>query len=339
MVLRVAINGLGRIGRCAVRAICERSSDEIKLVAVNGTMPADGYVTLLKYDSVHGKFPEEVSAVGNKLFIGTNEVKVFNERAPENLPWAAEKIDLVLECTGKFKSKELASKHIEAGAKKVVISAPSKDADATIVFGVNDHELNDDHKIISIGSCTTNALAPLAKIFNESLGIEHGYVTTIHAYTNDQKILDNRHTDPRRARACHLSMIPTATGAATALGLVLPELKGKISGSAIRVPVPNVSFIDFVFSSDKETSKEEVNEIIQRVSESSMKNIIDVAERELVSIDFNHTTHSTIFDPFETSVVNKKLVRIASWYDNEWGFTNRMIDVSMLIKNLSKISL
>jgi glyceraldehyde 3-phosphate dehydrogenase len=338
MVLRIAINGLGRIGRCAVRAICERALDEIKLVAVNGSMPAEGYTTLLKYDSVHGKFSQEVRAVDDRLFVGTNEIKVFNERSPENLPWEAEKIDLVLECTGKFKTKETASKHLQAGAKKVIISAPGKGVDTTIVFGVNDHMLRDEHKIISIGSCTTNALAPLAKILHESIGIEHGYMTTIHAYTNDQNVLDNSHTDLRRARACHMSMIPTETGAAKAIGLILPELDGKISGSAIRVPVPNVSFIDFVFSAARETSKEEVNDIIHQVSLSSMKNIIDVAERELVSVDFNHSTHSTIFDPFETKVVNKKLVRVASWYDNEWGFTNRMIDVGMLIKAFAKIS-
>ena len=338
MTLRIAINGLGRIGRCCVRAICEQKSDEIKLVAVNGTMPAESYTTLLQYDSIHGKFSQNINADGDKLFIGNNEIKVFNEQEPENLPWATEKIDLVLECTGKFKSRELASKHLHAGAKKVIISAPGNEIDATIVFGVNNHALKDEHKVISIGSCTTNALAPLAKVLNDVLGIEQGYMTTVHAYTSDQKVLDNRHKDLRRARACHLSMIPTATGAAKALGLVLPELEGKISGSAIRVPVPNVSLIDFTFSSNRETSREEVNEIVQRASDSSMKNIIDVAEKELVSVDFNHSTHSTVFDPFETQVVNKKLVRIASWYDNEWGFTNRMIDVAMLIKTLATVS-
>lgn len=338
MPLRIAINGLGRIGRCAVRAICERASDEIKLVAVNGTQPAESCTTLLQYDSVHGKFPLEVAAAPGKLFIGKNEIKVFNERAPENLPWGSEDIDLVLECTGKFNSKELASKHLQAGAKKVIISAPGKDVDATIVFGVNDQTLKDEHKIISVGSCTTNALAPLAKVLNDSIGIEQGYMTTVHAYTNDQNLLDNSHKDPRRARACNMSMIPTATGAAKAIGLVLPELAGKISGSAIRVPVPNVSFIDFVFSSTRDTSKEEVNELLLQASQTSLKNIIGVAERELVSIDFNHSSYSTILDPFETNVVNKKLVRLASWYDNEWGFTNRLIDVSLLVKALETVS-
>jgi len=337
MSLRVAITGLGRIGRCAVRAICEQSSDKIKLVAVNGTMPVSAYTTLLQYDSIHGRFSQEVRAIGDRLLIGTNEIKVFNERSPEKLPWAAEEIDLVLECTGKFKDKESAAMHLRAGAKKVIISAPSNGADATIVFGVNHHLLAPEHKIISVGSCTTNALAPLASVLNDSVGIEHGHMTTVHAYTSDQNILDNSHKDLRRARACHMSMIPTTTGATKTLGVVLPELDGKISGSAVRVPVPNVSFIDFTFSAGRETSVEEINEIVQRASKSSMKNIIAIAEQELVSVDFNHSAYSTIFDPFETQVVNKKLVRIASWYDNEWGFTNRMLDVAMLVKAFVKV--
>lgn len=328
MKLKLAINGLGRIGRCAMRVLSEQKSENLEVVAINATMPAETYTTLLKYDSVHGQCPCEITSEGNFLIIDGKKIPLFNERQPENIPWKSVGVDVILDCTGKFKDKESTSKHLAAGASKVIISAPSKDADATIVFGVNNADLKPEDKIISVASCTTNALAPLAKILNDSVGIENGYMTTIHAYTMDQNILDSSHKDIRRARACALSMIPSSTGAAKALGLVIPELNGKIAGSAVRVPVPNVSMIDFVFTAGRETSKEEINAIIKSASEAGMKDIIAVAERELVSIDFNHTSYSTIFDPYETSVVNKKLVRIVSWYDNEWGFTNRMINVA-----------
>lgn len=335
MTLRVAINGLGRIGRCVLRALCEQQSKKIKLVAVNGTMPIESYITLLKYDSVHGAFLHEIEIDGNAFVVGNNKIRFFRERSLENLSWAEEKVDLVFECTGKFKDKKSASKHLHAGAKRVIVSAPGQDIDATIIFGVNNHLLQDKHKVISVGSCTTNALAPLVKILNDKIGIEQGYMTTIHAYTNDQNILDGSHKDIRRARACNMSMIPTSTGAAKIIGLILPELKGKISGSAIRVPVANVSLIDFVFSSSRKSSIEEVNRIVQHAAESSMKNIISVAKHKLVSVDFNHSTYSTIFDPFETQIVGEKLIRIASWYDNEWGFAHRMIDTAKLSETVA----
>lgn len=331
MKLKLAINGLGRIGRCAVRVLSEQKPQNIEIVAVNATMPAETYSTLLKYDSVHGRCPCEIRSEGNFLIVDGHKIALFNERQPENIPWRSHGVDVVLECTGKFKEKEAALKHIKAGASKVIISSPSKDADATIVCGVNSANLKAEHQIISVASCTTNALAPLAKVLNDAIGIEHGYMTTIHAYTMDQNILDSSHKDIRRARACALSMIPSSTGAAKAIGLVIPELQGKIAGSAVRVPVPNVSMIDFVFSAGCDTSKDEINAIIKSASEVAMKGIIAVAERELVSIDFNHTSYSTIFDPYETSVVNKRLVRIVSWYDNEWGFTHRMIDVAAML--------
>lgn len=332
MKLKLAINGLGRIGRSALRIIAEEKPKNVEVVAINATMPAETYTTLLKYDSVHGKSPCDISAVDdNTLVIDGRKIPLFHERNPENIPWGTMNVDVVLECTGKFKDKESASKHIKAGARKVIISTASKEADATIVYGVNNADLKDEHKVISVASCTTNALAPLAKILHETFGIEHGYMTTIHAYTMDQNLLDSSHKDIRRARACALSMIPTSTGAAKAIGLVLPELQGKIAGSSIRVPVPNVSMIDFVFYTSKDVSKEEINAAIANAANTSMKGIVSVATRELVSIDFNHTSESTILDPYETSVVGKRLGRIVSWYDNEWGFTHRMVDVAELL--------
>ncbi|NRA73508.1 MAG: type I glyceraldehyde-3-phosphate dehydrogenase [Rickettsiales bacterium] len=335
MTLKIAVNGLGRIGRCVVRAVCEQSSEQIKLVAVNGTMPIESYKTLIKYDSVHGIFPQEISTDTDTLFVGKNKVKFFNERSLGNIPWGKENVDIVFECTGKFKDKDSTAKHLKAGAKKVIISAPGKDVDATIIFGVNNHLLRDNYNVISVGSCTTNALAPLVKTLHDSIGIEQGYMTTVHSYTNDQKVLDGSHNDLRRARACHLSMIPTTTGAAKMIGVIIPELAGRIAGSAIRVPTPNVSLIDFVFSAKRETSKEEINKIMQQASESSMKNIVAVAKQKLVSIDFNHSVYSAVFDPFETQVVDEKLVRVVAWYDNEWGFTHRMIDVALLSETLA----
>jgi glyceraldehyde 3-phosphate dehydrogenase len=333
MKLRLAINGLGRIGRCAVRILCEQHHSNLELVAINATQPAESYVTLLKYDSIHGRFQHEVTAKGDQLIINGRAVQVFQEKHPENIPWSSKDVNVVLECTGKFTSKEDAAKHLSAGGKRVIISAASKDADATIVYGVNNYVLSPKHKVISVASCTTNALAPLAKVLNDTIGIECGYMTTLHAYTMDQNLLDNTHKDSRRARAAGLSMIPATTGAAKALELVIPELAGKVSGSAVRVPVPNVSMIDFTFLAKvAEVTPQDVNHIIKAAVDTNMKNIIGIAERELVSIDFNHTPYSTIFDPYETRTVNKRLVRIASWYDNEWGFTHRMLDVAGIFK-------
>ena len=333
MSINIGINGLGRIGRCLIRAIVERDEKDLNLVAINGSGKLDDYITLLKYDSVHGKFNHDIKTDNDTLIIGRQKIKFLSHRDPALIPWGKHNVDIVLECTGAFKDKKDALKHIEAGAKKVLISAPSNDADVTIVYGVNNEALKKDHKVISIGSCTTNALAPIVKILNDAFTIESGYMTTIHSYTNDQTILDNRHSDIRRARACALSMIPTSTGAAKAIGEVLPELKGKLAGSAIRVPTPNVSMIDLTILVKKSTSEKEINDIISEAASKKMKGVLSVAEEKLVSIDFNHNPHSTIFDPYETHV-NGKLVRVVSWYDNEWGFSNRMLDVAAFISKM-----
>lgn len=330
MSVNIAVNGLGRIGRCVIRAIIERDDNEVNLVAINGTGELEQYAHLLKYDSVHGVFPQDIKVDGNNLSIGSHKVKYLNNRDPASIPWGEHNIDVVLECTGKFKDKKDVQKHIDSGAKKVIISAPSPDPDATIVYGVNHNILKNTDKVVSVGSCTTNALAPVVKVLNDAFTIEQGYMTTIHAYTNDQTIIDNRHKDPRRARACGLSMIPTSTGAAKAIGIVLPELAGKLSGSAIRVPTPNVSMVDLTMTLKKDVSEKEINDVILQKSKEDMRGVLAVAETKLVSIDFNHNPHSSVFDPYETHV-NKNLVRVVSWYDNEWGFSNRMIDVAKLM--------
>lgn len=335
MSIKVGINGLGRIGRCIVRAICEYDVEGIEIVAANTSQAAEYYAHLLKYDSVHGRFPGDVEIKNGDIAIGKHLIKMSHQRDPENIPWGELGVDIVFECTGKFKSHKDSSKHIAAGAKKVLISAPSDNADATIVYGVNNEALLSEHDIVSVGSCTTNAIAPLAKVLNDEVGIKEGYLTTIHSYTNDQRILDNSHKDPRRARASSLSMIPTSTGAAKAIGVVLPELSGRLSGSAIRVPVPNVSLIDFTFNTDKKCTVEEVNAIIEKASRGKMHGVIDFARDELVSIDFNHTPYSTVFDPYETKTVSN-MVRVLSWYDNEWGYSNRMVDVARLIGRFLK---
>ncbi len=335
MSIKVGINGLGRIGRCIIRAICEYDVAGIDIVAANTSQTTDYYARLLQYDSVHGKFTGDVKIQNGDIAIGRHLIKMSHQKDPQTIPWGKLGVDIVFECTGKFKSHKEASKHIAAGAKKVLISAPSDDADATIVYGVNNNALLSDHDIISVGSCTTNAIAPLAKVLNDEIGIKEGYLTTIHSFTNDQRILDNSHKDPRRARASSLSMIPTSTGAAKAIGVVLPELSGRLSGSAIRVPVPNVSLIDFTFNASKKCSVDEVNAIIEKVVHGKMKGVIDFARDELVSIDFNHTPHSTVFDPYETKVINN-MIRILSWYDNEWGYSNRMVDVAKLIGKFLK---
>jgi glyceraldehyde 3-phosphate dehydrogenase len=334
MTIRVAINGLGRIGRCVTRAIFEdaRYSD-IELVAVNGPAEIGTQKHLLKYDSIHGRFSKTVEADGNFLVIDGKKVRLFCERDPKKLPWADLKIDVVLECTGVFTQFADACQHIDAGAKKVIISAPAKEDNVkTIVYGVNDDSLNADDKVISVGSCTTNCLAPIAKAINDTIGIEKGFMTTIHAYTNDQNIVDNSHKDLRRARACAMSMIPTSTGAAKAIGLVLPELKGKLDGNAIRVPTANVSMVDLNFIAKRDTTKEEINEVVRKAAAGRMKEVLQIIDEPLVSIDFNHTGFSSCFDTTQTRVMGGNLVKVASWYDNEWAFSLRMLDVTSLIQ-------
>ncbi len=334
MTIRVAINGLGRIGRCVTRAIFEDARySNIELVAVNGPAEIATQKHLLKYDSIHGRFSKSVEADGNFLVIDGKKVRLFGERDPKKLPWADLKIDVVLECTGVFTQYADAHQHIDAGAKKVIISAPAKEDNVkTIVYGVNDDSLNADDKVISVGSCTTNCLAPIAKAINDAIGIEKGFMTTIHAYTNDQNIVDNSHKDLRRARACAMSMIPTSTGAAKAIGLVLPELKGKLDGNAIRVPTANVSMVDLNFIAKRNTTKEEVNEAVKKAASGRMKEVLQIIDEPLVSIDFNHTGFSSCFDTTQTRVMGGNLVKVASWYDNEWAFSLRMLDVTSLIQ-------
>ena len=326
---KVAINGFGRIGRLVARAILERPDCGLELVSVNDLADAKANAWLFSRDSVHGKFPGEVAAEGNDIVVNGKRIHVTAEKDPGKLPHSAQGVELVLECTGFFADRDSAQKHIDAGAKRVLISAPAKGADLTVVYGVNDDRLSAEHTIVSNASCTTNCLAPVAKVLNDALGIERGLMTTVHAYTNDQKILDQIHSDLRRARAAAMSMIPTTTGAARAVGEVLPELKGKLDGSAIRVPVPDVSLIDLTFTPGRETSRDEVNAILKAASESArLKGVLDYTDEPLVSIDLMHTSASSTVDSLETAVIEGKLVRVLSWYDNEWGFSNRMVDTA-----------
>ncbi len=332
---RVAINGFGRIGRLVARAILERPDCGLELVSVNDLADAKANAWLFKHDSVHGKFPGEVETEGNKILVDGKRISVTAERDPAKLPHAANKVDIALECTGFFTDRESAEKHIAAGAKKVLISAPAKGIDLTVVYGVNDDKLTAEHKIVSNASCTTNCLAPVAKVLNDALGIERGLMTTVHAYTNDQKILDQIHTDLRRARAAGMSMIPTTTGAARAVGEVLPELKGKLDGSAICVPVPDVSLVDLTFTPKRDTTRDEVNQILKAASETQrLKGILDYTDEPVVSIDLMHTSASSTIDSLETAVLEGKLVRVVSWYDNEWGFSNRMVDTACAMGKL-----
>ncbi len=329
MATKVAINGFGRIGRLVARAILERPDCGLELVAINDLADAKSNAMLFKRDSVHGRFPGDVSADGNALLIDGKRIHVTAERDPANLPHAANGVEIALECTGFFADAESAGKHLTAGAKRVLISAPAKGVDLTVVYGVNHDKLTADHTIVSNASCTTNCLAPVAKVMNDAIGIERGLMTTIHAYTNDQKILDQIHSDMRRARAAGMSMIPTTTGAARAVGEVLPELKGKLDGSAIRVPTPNVSLVDLTFTPARETSKDEVNALLKAASESGpLAGVLDYTDEPLVSIDLNHCPASSTVDSLETAVIEGKLVRVVSWYDNEWGFSNRMVDTA-----------
>jgi glyceraldehyde 3-phosphate dehydrogenase len=331
MTIRIAINGLGRIGRCVIRAVVECGYDVDIIAANGGSADATTHAHLLKYDSVHGTFPYEVKADGDDLVVNGKRIKLLSERDPKKLPWGALGVDLVMECTGVFRDKATCMGHIEAGAKRVMISAPGKDdVDATIVLGVNNSTLKPEHQVISIGSCTTNCLAPIAKTLNDAVGIEHGYMTTIHSYTNDQVILDAKHSDLRRARAAGMSMIPTSTGAAKALSLVVPELKGKLDGAAIRVPTPNVSMVDLTFKASRKTSVQEIHDAIKAQANGAMKGVLEYSDAPLVSIDFVHNSHSSIFDATQTKIVGDDLVHVAAWYDNEWGFSCRMVEVALV---------
>jgi glyceraldehyde 3-phosphate dehydrogenase len=332
---RVAINGFGRIGRLVARAILERPDSGLELVSVNDLADAKSNAWLFSRDSVHGKFPGEVTTDGNDIIVDGKRIHVTAEKDPANLPHKVNNIDIALECTGFFTDRESAQKHIDAGAKRVLISAPAKGADLTVVYGVNDDKLTPDMTIVSNASCTTNCLAPVAKVLNEAIGIERGLMLTIHAYTNDQKILDQIHKDLRRARAAAMSMIPTTTGAARAVGEVLPELKGKLDGSSIRVPVPDGSVIDLTFTPSRDTTRDEVNAALKAASESGrLKGILEYSEDPLVSADIVHTPASSTVDSLETAVLEGKLVRVVSWYDNEWGFSNRMVDTAAAMGKL-----
>lgn len=334
MTTRVAINGFGRIGRLALRAIYESGRDDIEIVAINDLGAVDMNAYLLKRDSVHGTFPFDVNVDGDVMNLGRNPIKVTAKRNPADLPWADLGVDIVYECTGFFADKEKSSAHLAAGARKVLISAPASGVDNTIVYGVNHDTLTADHIIVSNASCTTNCLAPVAQVLNDAVGIEKGIMTTVHAYTGDQRVLDTLHSDPRRARACGLSMIPTSTGAARAVGLVLPELAGKLDGTSVRVPTPNVSMIDLTFVARKSTSIEEINQAIKEAANGRLKNVLAYVTEPVVSIDFNHDPASSSFDASQTSVLDGNLVRVLSWYDNEWGFSNRMSDTAVVMAGL-----
>jgi len=335
VAVKVAINGFGRIGRLVARAILERTDHDLELVSINDLGDTAHNALLFKRDSVHGPFPGTVEADGDAMIVNGKRIVVTAERDPAKLPHAANGVDIALECTGFFADKAKASAHLEAGAKRVVISAPAKGVDKTIVFGVNHETLTADDIVISNASCTTNCLAPLAKVLNDAIGIERGLMTTVHSYTNDQKILDQLHSDMRRARAGAMSMIPTTTGAARAVGEVLPELKGKLDGSSIRVPTPNVSAVDLTFTPKRDTTVEEVNALLKAASEAGpLKGVLAYSDEPLVSIDYNHCPASSTIDSLETAVIEGKLVRVLSWYDNEWGFSNRMVDTSNKVASL-----
>jgi glyceraldehyde 3-phosphate dehydrogenase len=334
MTVRVAINGFGRIGRNTLRAIIESGRKDIEVVAINDLAPVETNAHLLRFDSVHGRFPHEVKTGADTIDVGRGPIKVTAIKDPATLPYKDLKIDITLECTGIFTTKDKASAHLTAGAKRVLISAPADGADITVVYGVNHDKLNKDHRIVSNASCTTNCLAPVAKVLNDAIGIEKGFMTTVHAYTNDQPSLDQVHKDLYRARAAALSMIPTSTGAAKAVGLVLPELSGKLDGVAIRVPTPNVSVVDFKFVAKRKTNKDEVNAAIKRAAEQQLKGILGFTMQPNVSIDFNHDPHSSVFHMDQTKVLDGTFVRVMSWYDNEWGFSNRMADTAVAMGKL-----
>lgn len=329
MTVRVAINGFGRIGRNVLRAIVESGRTDIEVVAINDLGPVETNAHLMRYDSVHGRFPGTVTVSGDTIDVGRGPIKVAAARNPVELPWKELGVDIALECTGIFTARDKAAAHLEAGAKRVIVSAPAEGADLTVVFGVNDHKLTKEHMVISNASCTTNCLAPVAYVLNEAVGIDHGFMTTIHSYTGDQPTLDTMHKDLYRGRAAALSMIPTSTGAAKAVGLVLPELNGRLDGTAIRVPTPNVSVVDFKFIAKRPTTVAEINEAIKTAANGKLKGILGYTDSPNVSIDFNHDPHSSVFHTDQTKVMDGTFVRILSWYDNEWGFSNRMGDTAV----------
>ena len=335
MAVKVAINGFGRIGRLVLRAIAESGRKDIDVVSINDLGPVETNAHLLRFDSVHGRFPHEVGVEGDYLVVNGHKIKVTAIKDPTQLPHKALGVDIAMECTGIFTSREKAAAHLTAGAKRVIISAPSEGADLTVVYGVNHNKLTKDHLVISNASCTTNCLAPVVKVLNDAIGVDHGFMTTIHSYTGDQPTLDTLHKDLYRSRAAALSMIPTTTGAAKAVGLVLPELKGKLDGSAIRVPTPNVSVVDLKFVAKRATTKEEITAAIKAAADSGpLKGILGYTERPNVSIDFNHDPRSSVFHMDQTKVIDGTFVRILSWYDNEWGFSNRMGDTAVALAKL-----
>ena len=331
MTVRVAINGFGRIGRKILRSIIESGRKDILVVGINDLGPVETNAHLLRYDSVHGKFPSNVKVDGSNIDVGNGPIKVTSIRDPKELPWKDLDVDIAMECTGIFTSKEKASLHLEAGAKRVLVSAPTNGADLTVVYGVNHNKLTNEHLVVSNASCTTNCLAPIAMALNNGVGITQGFMTTIHSYTGDQPTLDTMHSDLYRARAAAGNMIPTSTGAAKAVGLVLPELNGRLDGVSIRVPTQNVSVVDFKFNAGRSTSVEEINNIIKQAAEGDLKNILGFTNEPLVSSDFNHDPHSSIFHMDQTKVMDNTFVRVLSWYDNEWGFSNRMSDTAVAI--------
>ena len=331
MSVRVAINGFGRIGRNILRAIVESARDDIIVVGINDLGPVETNAHLLRYDSVHGKFPADVKVSGNDLDVGKGPIKVTSIRDPKDLPWKELDVDIAMECTGIFASREKASMHLDAGAKRVLVSAPASGVDLTVVYGVNHKKISKDHLVISNASCTTNCLAPVAMALNNGVGINQGFMTTIHSYTGDQPTLDTMHSDLYRSRAAAGNMIPTSTGAAKAVGLVLPELNGKLDGVSVRVPTQNVSVVDFKFNASRSTSVDEINNIIKESANGELKNILGFTDEPLVSSDFNHDSRSSIFHMDQTKVMDNTFVRVLSWYDNEWGFSNRMSDTAVAI--------
>lgn len=334
MAVKVAINGFGRIGRNVLRAIAESGRKDIEVVAINDLGPVETNAHLLRYDSVHGRFPGTVTVAGDTIDVGFGPIKVTAIKNPAELPHGALGVDVAMECTGIFTSRDKAKLHLDAGARRVLVSAPADNADLTVVFGVNHDKLTKDHLVVSNASCTTNCLAPVAKVLNDLVGIDKGFMTTIHSYTGDQPTLDTLHKDLYRGRAAALSMIPTSTGAAKAVGLVLPELNGRLDGTAIRVPTPNVSVVDFKFIAKRETTVAEINAAIKAASVGALKGVLGVTDQPNVSIDFNHDPHSSIFHLDQTKVLDGTLVRVLSWYDNEWGFSNRMADTAVAMAKL-----
>ncbi len=335
MTIKVGINGMGRIGRMIIRAIIESQNKDIKIQHINNRTNSETSCNLIKYDSIHGKFNADLNFDENHLIINNNKITFSQETKLDDINWKNFDVDYVFECTGKFNSKEKLMAHINNGAKKVIVSAPCKNSDRTIVFGVNEKVLTKNDKIISAASCTTNCLAPVANILNENFEIEKGFMTTIHAFTSDQRILDNSHKDPRRARAASQSIVPTSTGASKAIGEIIPSLKDKLEGVAMRVPTPNVSLIELVFCTKKEISKEKINKVFSIASKNQSKKIVDITYEKLVSIDFNHNSASAIIDSSLTSVVGKNMGKISVWYDNEWGFSNRMCDIAEYVHKIS----